>query len=144
MKFIRYTDGYKFQLEDDYTQDTGIIHATPGGNRFVHLSNTGRLTILAGYAWDGASGPAIDTPSFMRGSLVHDALYQLIRLGILTKDEHRKRADEVLRETVLEDGMWAARAWWVYHAVRTFGGHYLRNRPHGVLTAPGAPPEGAP
>ena len=137
MKFIRYTDGYKFQLEETYQHATGMT-PEPGaaGNRFVGMSPDGMLTIAAGYAWDGASGPAIDTPSFMRGSLVHDALYQLIRLGVLAKDEHRQRADEVLRETVLEDGMLRIRAWWVYHAVRTFGGHYLRNKPNTILTAP--------
>jgi hypothetical protein len=137
VKFIRYTDGYKFQLEEPYQHATGMTPA-PGapGNRFVGMSPDGLLTIAAGYAWDGASGPAIDTPSFMRGSLVHDALYQLIRIGALTKDAHRQRADEVLRETVLQDGMLPIRAWWVYHAVRTFGGHYLRNRPTQILTAP--------
>lgn len=142
MKFIRYTDGYKFQLEDPYQHATGMT-PSPGapGNRFVGMSPDGLLTIAAGYAWDGASGPAIDTPSFMRGSLVHDALYQLIRLGVLAKDSHRQRADEVLRETVLEDGMLPIRAWWVYHAVRTFGGHYLRNKPTQILTAPFPTPE---
>lgn len=136
MKFITYTDGYKFQLEEDYAHETGITPLAPGGNRFVQLTLDGQLLIRAGYAWDGASGPAIDTPSFMRGSLVHDALYQLIRLGVLGKDEHRRQADEALRATVIEDGMLTVRAWWVFHAVRIFGGHYLRNKPQGVLTAP--------
>lgn len=136
MKFVTYTDGYKFQLEETYTHETGLTLAAPGGNRFVQLDARGLLTIVAGYAWDGASGPAIDTPSFIRGSLVHDALYQLIRNGVLTKDEHRRRADEILREIVLEDGMLPVRAWWVFHAVRTFGGHYLRNKPQRVLIAP--------
>lgn len=137
MKVIRYTDGYKFQLEEPYQHATGMTPAPSApGNRFVGMSPDGLLTIAAGYAWDGASGPAIDTPSFMRGSLVHDALYQLIRLGVLAKDDHRQRADEVLRETVLEDGMHPVRAWWVYHAVRTFGGHYMRSRSTAILTAP--------
>ena len=37
------------------------------------------LYISKGYSWDGPSGPAIDTPDWIKASLVHDALYQLIR-----------------------------------------------------------------
>jgi hypothetical protein len=140
MKFVTYTEGYKYQLEEVYQHQTGIIPVNPGGNRFVGIDGAGRLTIAAGYAWDGASGPAIDTPSFIRGSLVHDALYQLIRDNVLSKDEHRRRADELLREIVLEDRMWSVRAWWVFHAVRIFGGHYLRNKPQRVLRAPDGTP----
>lgn len=139
MKFIRYTSGYKFQLEERYEHDTRLRPAGQGGNRFVSIDAFGVLTIAPGYAWDGASGPAIDTPSFIRGSLVHDAMYQLIRLGVLSKDRDRHRADELLREIVLEDGMLPVRAWWVYHGVRAFGGHYLRNVPNVILTAPRPP-----
>jgi hypothetical protein len=81
--------------------------------------DTSLLIIKARYAWDGASGPAIDTKNFMRGSLVHDVLYQLIREGHLDKG-YRKLADQELRRICLEDGMSKIRAWWVYSAVRTF------------------------
>lgn len=135
MKFIRYTGGYKYQLEEAYTHATGIRPARPGGNRFVQLDASGLLTISVGYAWDGASGPAIDTDSIMRASLVHDALYQLIRLGVITLAD-RQRADELLREIALVDGMWPPRAWWVYAAVRLFGELYMRAREDKVLTAP--------
>jgi len=53
----------------------------------------------------------------MRGSLVHDALYQLMRLSALDYKAHRKRADEILREICLEDGICSFRAWYVYQAV---------------------------
>lgn len=141
MKYIRYTAGYKFQLEDEYEHDTGMRPATQGGNRFVRIDAFGILTIAPGYAWDGASGPAIDTPSFMRGSLVHDALYQLMRLGVLSKDRDRRRADEILHEIVREDGMPVVRAWWVYLGVRTLGGLYLRSPGNGntIITAPRPP-----
>lgn len=142
MKFIEYTAGYEYQLETEYTHATGITPRAPGGNHFVRMEADGLLVVSRGYAWDGASGPAIDTPTFMRGSLVHDALYQLMRLGVLSKDTHRQQADEVLRKVVIEDGMWTARAWWVYHAVRLFGGHYMRHAPNKILTAPPQlPPE---
>lgn len=87
---------------------------------WVSLDLTGLLTLKAGYAWDGPSGPTVDTPSFMRGSLVHDALNQLMREEHLPAKTYRKTADEILREMCVEDGMWPVRAFWVYHAVRRF------------------------
>lgn len=135
MKYIRYTAGYKYQLEEDYHHPTGIVPAQVGGNRFVQIDAGGVLTVRHGYAWDGASGPAIDTSTFMRGSLVHDALYQLIRLGVLGPAD-RARADILLREIALDDGMWPVRAWWVYHTVRIFGGAYMRSVEEKVLSAP--------
>ena len=86
---------------------------------YIHLSQ-GRLVLAEGYAWDGASWPAIDTRTFMRGSLIHDALYQLIREGELPK-ELRIDADKVLKRACLADGMWRFRAWYVYKSVRLFG-----------------------
>ncbi len=135
-KYIKYTAGYKYQLEEDYMHETGLVPSNPGGNRFVHITLTGQLMIRAGYAWDGPSGPTLDTPDFMRCSLVHDALYQLMRLGALDKDIHRKAADELLRAICQEDGMPPWRAWWVYSGVRLFGGHYTRNVSNDVMTAP--------
>lgn len=141
MRYIRYSEGYKYQLEEVYQHQTGITPAAPGGNRFVQITLDGLLLIRAGYAWDGASGPAIDTPTFMRGALVHDALYQLIRLGVVPLEPGRRQADDLLREICLEDGMWPARAWWVHAAVRLFGGLYLAGEGQGntVLTAPTRP-----
>jgi len=81
----------------------------------------GYIDVRAGYAWDGPSGPTFDTPTFMRGSLVHDALYQAIAQGLLSKD-YRKRADLELRRLCLQDGMNKFRASYVYWAVRIFGG----------------------
>ncbi len=77
------------------------------------------LKVNARYAWDGPSGPTFDTKTFMRGSLFHDALCQLIREGLLDK-KYRKYADQLLREICLEDGMSKFRAWYVYMAVRTY------------------------
>jgi hypothetical protein len=98
------------------TEILDIVIDTP----YAFLGTTGYLTILAGYAWDGASGPAIDTKTFMRGSLVHDCLYQLMREGLLDREIYRPYADELLRKICLEDGMWKARANWVFWAVRSF------------------------
>ncbi len=118
---IVFSDGYKYQLREDYCIDIEIAPPTPIQTPYIDLSIAGHLTIRAGYAWDGPSGPTFDTPSFMRGSLVHDALYQLLREGHLDRAQHRGDADRILRRLCLEDGMTQVRAWWVYQGVRKFG-----------------------
>ncbi|MGD9115936.1 MAG: DUF1353 domain-containing protein [Dehalococcoidia bacterium] len=114
---------YKYQLVKDYTIQTDLKPVGKGRDElagFLTLSPEGLLSIKKYYAWDGPSGPTIDTRDFMRGSLVHDALYQLMREGVLDREQDRKRADEILRELCLEDGMCSFRAWYVYHSVRLF------------------------
>jgi len=56
----------------------------------------------------------------MRGSLVHDALYQLMRKKQLPVS-YKDYADKLLHDICIEDGMSKFRAWYVYHAVRLFG-----------------------
>ena len=111
---------YKYQLVRPYNVKIGLKgHAieTP----YVKLGTEGLLTINAGYAWDGPSGPTIDTLNFMRGALVHDALYQLIRLEKLPYT-CKAYADLLLQKHCLEDGMSGFRARYVYLAVKYFGG----------------------
>jgi hypothetical protein len=100
------------------------LDQTCGVDGFIDLKG-GRLTIKKGYAFDGPSGPTFDTKSFMRGSLVHDALYQLIREGKIDQS-CRADADKLLRKICREDGMSWLRSRWVYHSVRMFGGAAAR------------------
>lgn len=130
---IRYRAGYKYQLAEDYKVFVEVHPPKPVDTAFVLLSPGGLLTIAAGYAWDGPSGPAFDTKNFMRGSLVHDALYQLMGEGVIDTDRWRKVADEELVRICREDGMSWLRAKWVYAGVR-FGGTGRYRNP--VLTAP--------
>lgn len=120
MKCIRYGEGYKYQLRRSYVDKFGIVPAAAVDTDWLRLDLDGTLTVKAGYAWDGPSGPTIDTKDFMRGSLVHDALYQLIREGYLPLSA-RADADALLREITRQDGMWSLRRWWVYTGVRWFG-----------------------
>ena len=113
---------YKYQLMDDYIIQIDIKPIQNIEFKFLSLSSEGVLTIRKSYAWDGPSGPTIDTRSFMRGSLVHDALYQLMRLSALDYKIYRKRSDEILKEICLEDGMCSFRAWYVYQAVQLLAG----------------------
>lgn len=137
LHLVHYTEGYLYQTEENFEWSTGIKPIAPGGNRFVTMGHDGVLFVKAGYAWDGASGPAINTKSFVRASLVHDALYQLIRLGVVATDD-RVTADRLLRDILIKDGArWeAVRAQWVYAAVRWFGGTYMKMHDTSVLTAP--------
>jgi hypothetical protein len=117
---IQYKEGYKYQLHSSYDAYISLKPKSDIITPFIHLYHTGRLVIGAGYAWDGPSGPTVDTLNFMRGSLVHDALYQLMRMEHLPQSD-RKQADKILRDMCKEDGMSSARAWWVYKGVRMGG-----------------------
>ena len=117
---IRFAPGYKYQLRHTYSLATGIIPERPIKTAWIELDERGQMTIFAGYAWDGASGPTYDSASSMRPSLVHDAFYQLLRLGLLAQSL-RKAVDELFHRMCLEDGMWAPRAWLWLRAVRNFG-----------------------
>jgi len=118
---IRYRGGYKYQLVDEYPLTVRVIPDDTVETEFIDLSTEGMLVIKKGYAWDGPSGPTIDTKNFMRGSLVHDALYQLMRQKKLSKDRWRAEADLELKRICLEDGMSRIRAWWVHRGVRLGG-----------------------
>lgn len=146
---IAYRDGYKYQLAAGYFYATGIYPAADIITEYVQLNALGGLHISEGYAWDGPSGPTIDTENFMRGSLVHDALYQLMRAGHLDAQAVRPRADALLRDICRADGMSAFRAWYVYHGVRLFAGFAaeaspLADRPRYAPAACGAELEPAP
>ena len=115
---------YKYQLVKPYRLKigiTGFAIDTP----YIKLDADGNLEIAESYAWDGPSGPTIDTADFMRGSLVHDALYQLIRLEAMPYD-YKDYADLLLKKICLEDGMSTFRAGYVYFAVKHFGGASAR------------------
>jgi hypothetical protein len=111
---------YKDQLEEPYKVEIGI-KGYAIDTLYLKLDADGKLEVGEGYAWDGPSGPTIDTLNFMRGSLVHDALYQLIRIEEIPP-RYREYADLLLKKMCLEDGMSKFRAEYVYQAVRLFGG----------------------
>ena len=138
---MKYFKGdYKYVTAAVEVYETGIetvkLHSFSHGE----LSPNGMLTIKKGYAWDGPSGPTIDTPSVMRGSLVHDCLYQLLRETDFgapeTRDQRRKQADEILYKICIEDGVWKWRAKWILTAVRKGGGPAAARRRRKIYEAP--------
>ncbi len=118
--YVEYKSGYKYQIVEEYRVKVGVTPENNIKTDYIELNTGGTLIIKKGYAWDGPSGPTFDTPNFMRGSLVHDALYQLLRLELL-EQRWRDEADDELRVICREDGMSWIRAWWVHKGVR-FGG----------------------
>jgi hypothetical protein len=124
MPQIKYKSGYKYQLVEDHVELLskefvgGILDKVE--TDYIVLTDDAWLAIKKGYAWDGPSGPTIDTKNFMRGSLVHDALYQLIRSSKLPYD-YKILADRELKRICLQDGMSKLRAWYVYIGVKDFG-----------------------
>ena len=120
--FIEYRSGYKYQLAAEYRFECGIKPKTAiDGPKFVKLSIDGTLTIVDGYAWDGPSGPVIDTRQNLRASLVHDALYQLMRLRKLTIKDHKEKADRLFKRICIEDGVSPATAH-IYYIGLKLGG----------------------
>lgn len=134
--YIRYREGYKYQLHGHYRTLISIFPPLPILTDYIALDVEGGLTLAKGYAWNGPSGPAIPTATFMRGSLIHDALYQLLRERHLAP-ELRAAADWELYKSCREDGMSWIRARYVYYAVRSFGNFAAdpaHDRP--ILTSP--------
>ncbi len=118
---IQYRDGFKYQLASQYKV---IINITPDDDietLFIKLDTLGNLIIEQGYAWDGTSGPVIDTAENMRASLVHDALYQLMRQRKLTAKAHKKKADKIFKRMCIEDGVSRAVAHTYYLVLKALG-----------------------
>lgn len=115
LKFIK---GMKYQLAEDHR------FATPVTGNFIHdafftLWSNGVLDVRAGYAWDGASGPTIDTKSSMKPSLPHDVFCAMMRDGRLDYVEWQDVVNEYFYNQCLEAGMWKWRAG-LWHAAVEF------------------------
>ena len=130
-----YEEGYKYRTVLDYVLQTRVKPAKFILTDFIRLDTDGVMSIKAGYAWDGPSGPTFDTVDAMIGSLANDAFYQLMREGMLSVDEYRKPADRELWRLCVEDGMLEARADVWYVGVRGFA-RGAAETPTEVLSAP--------
>jgi len=89
---------YKYQVLRPYRHRTRICGFTFESD-YLKLDADGTLEVRKTYAWDGPSGPAPDVPCLMRASLVHDALYLLIRERAIPF-ELRDAADRICKESL--------------------------------------------
>lgn len=97
---VKFKKGYKYLLAAPYVFRTGITGysiVTP----FLWLDYNGKLLIATNYAWDGAT-MFPDLKPLLRPSLIHDALCQLIRSGLLPESllptVHQIMRDEVIKD----------------------------------------------
>lgn len=119
--YIKYRSEYKYQLAFAYRMVIPIRPKQDLLTDYIELTVDGTLTVAKGYAWDGPSGPVKDTEENLRASLVHDALYQLMRHEKLSGRTHRKPADQLFKDMCKEDGVsnFLASTW--YKGLRKFG-----------------------
>lgn len=123
---MKYRAGYKYQLVERFTYETGIIPGRHIQTEEYALSVDGLLTVDKGFCWDGASG-GIDTKNSMRASLVHDVLYDMIRCKLLPLST-KEQADDLLYDICRIDGMSAVRAWAWKKAVNWFGNAAIKQQ----------------
>ena len=118
MKYSKYK--YKFKVEENFSIE--LPFKIPD---FVHpyaSLKDGILSVKRGYAWDGASGPIINTRDTLVASLVHDVLYQAMRLNLIkSSKENRTIADKNFFEILKMNGVNSIRRKVWYLAVRLFG-----------------------
>ena len=118
MKYSEYK--YKFKVEENFS-----IELPFKIQEFEHpyaSSKDGILSVKKGYAWDGASGPIINTRDTLVASLVHDVLYQAMRLSLIKPSkENRQIADKNFFEILKMNGVNSIRRKVWYFAVRLFG-----------------------
>lgn len=122
MKYRRLKWKYKYQLIDNFSIKLPFKSSKVIDINWVNFSGY-ILIIRKGYCWDGATC-AIDTNDFMIASLVHDALYQLIRAGKLDMC-YRIHADSEMKRLCLKAGMSRFRAFYTHSLVRLLGKRFL-------------------
>lgn len=86
---------------------------------YYKLTDRGELYIYPGLVWDGASGPAIDTKTNMRSSLVHDVLIYMVQDKLLPDDLNTKwLVDSQYMRLSREDGMRWFRRWYHFFGIQ--------------------------
>ena len=129
---IKAEKGYKWKLYEDAVvslPSSPNVCPQKWGTSKYGLVQVKELTlyIKAGYTWNGAN-VIWDTKTVVQGSLVHDALYDLIRDNCLG-EPYQALADQLFREICVGDRMIKMRAWWIFKAVRKFGHRAVRKKP---------------
>ena len=132
---IKYRKGYKYSLWETYRVQLKYILGYQVKHRLFELEPDGWLTIHEDYPWDGASGPTWDTITSMRASLVHDVLFEMMRLGLLPQDCFHP-ANTEFHAILIEDGMWKFRANCWFDAVEDYAGAAAALKQPKIYSAP--------
>ena len=130
---MKYRKGYKYQLAADeviicpFAPDTDIV------TEYIRFNTDGILWGKSGYAWDGPSGPTFSDTTNIRGSLYHDMLSQLARMGLLPFT-FKGRVDQFFVDTCMQDGMSHFRAEMYYDALHLVDDYFTAgNEPYPVF-----------
>lgn len=131
-KKIHYKRVGKYQTSRRHLFKTALRPKSEAKTGLLSLKPNGTLIIERFYGYDGPSGPtkfiANRLPrwlrikflkKFMRGSLCHDALFELFRRGKL---DHKwfEAANLEMRRICKEDKMWGFRVKYTFFAVNQF------------------------
>ena len=131
---IFYKAGYKYQLFEEYEIEIDFLKDIYMDEEFYYITD-GWLTIKSGYAWNGASGPVIDTCKTKRASLVHDVLYQMIRNKLIPYDL-KELSDNLFQSILIDDEYPEILAKIYKQGLLLFGNISLKNEPSPLLVAP--------
>ncbi len=126
---------YKYTLQKQAEVDLGVNFTTDIRGSHFELTTGGHLTILEHYSWDGPSGPVLDTKWNIRASLVHDALYQMIRERYFSNaDDAREMADWIFRVICEQDGVRPLVAAGYFRVLRWAGAGAAKQIPANCVT----------
>ena len=126
---LRKLINYKYKLEEDIAFTTSIS-GIEVKTEYIELKKHGVLVIRKGYMWDGVTGlPSFATDAMLkhtaRGSLLHDAFYQLIRLRLLPA-YLKNKIDLEMKKQFECDGLNKTIVGLFYQAVKNFGSQYCK------------------
>ncbi len=119
---------YKYQLAERLIHKVGLPDAIGLSGDFVRIENS-ELILRKYYAWDGSTVPMKKWLKIVgwksdkfckKASVIHDALYQLMRAGLLDKD-YKDIADQLYRGLCVKGGMSKWQANLRYWALNKFG-----------------------
>jgi len=135
--FYEEVDHWKYHLTPDagaHDWQTRIRPDEDIDTPRISLTDDGLLTCKVWFAWNGASWFP-DIPTVKRGAMFHDALFALIRAGVLDR-KWLEEANEVIYDVCLDAGMakWLAKL--VRKGINTFGKAAARVKERVILSAP--------
>jgi hypothetical protein len=128
MKYTKITS-YKYELHEDVAVSVPELSKYSFYHEYFSMAQ-GIIYIRKGYAWDGVSGPTIDTKNTFLAGLTHDALYQSIREKFLPPSE-KATADKIFRRLLRANGMSWFRSQYFYLGVKWFGKSHIKTKKGG-------------
>jgi hypothetical protein len=120
---LYYVGGYKYQSRNDMIYQTFIYPDQDIVTDLIILRRDGWMWVGKYFAWDGCSGPTWDDSTNMCAGQAHDALYALMRMGLLPMT-FRPASDSVLHRLMVRDGAWDFRADYYQWGVNNFAGRH--------------------